>query len=151
MKKLNAVVLYIHLLQIHPPHSPHPTTIGWRTEMCVCQLLLRTIKSNQIGVCEESNLPSPSQHVSMLKTPDTKGVRGLIYCRPLIKCVWWVHFSTKPLWNPPLLQGGAPKTNLGKDTTLYTPQSVPLLCETLHKVERTPNGLRDPHTLHAQR
>ena len=56
----------IHLPQIHPPHSPHPTTIGWCDEMCVCHLLLRTIKSHQIGVYEGSNLPPPSQHVSML-------------------------------------------------------------------------------------
>ena len=57
-----------------------------------------------------------------------------------------MHFSTKPLWNPPLLQGGAPKTNLGKDTTPHTPPSVPLLCETPHIVERTPNDVRDTHT-----
>jgi len=53
--------------------------------------------------------------------------RGLIYCRLLIKCIGWVHFSTKLLWNPPLLQGGAPKTNLGKVTTPHTPPSEPLL------------------------
>ena len=57
-----------------------------------------------------------------------------------------LHFSTKPQWNPPLLQGGASKTNLGKDTTPHTHPS-----ETPHIVERTPNNVRDTHTLHAHR
>ena len=143
--------LIIHLPQIHPPHSPHPTTIGWREEMCVCHLLLRTIKQNLIGVLWGKQSSPTIPACKHAKTPDTNRAMGLIYCRPLIKCVWWVHFSTKLLCNPPLLQRGAPKTNLGKDTTPHTPPSVPLLCETPHMVERTPNDVRDTHTLYAQR
>ena len=48
--------------------SPHSTTIGWREELCICHLLLRTIKQNQIGVLwGKQSLPPPSQHVSMLR------------------------------------------------------------------------------------
>ena len=49
------------------------------------------------------------------------------------------------------MQGGATKKNLGKDTTPHTSPSVPLLCETPHMVEKTPNDVRDSHTLNAQR
>ena len=146
------VTSIINTLTPDPPTSFPPPYYHRVARRNVC--LPPLIEDNQIkpNWClwgKQSSLTIPAcKHA---KTPDTNGVRGLIYCRPLIKCVWWVHFSTKPLWNPPLLQGGAPKTNLGKDTTPYTPQSVPLLCETPHMVEWMPNDVCDTHKLHTQR
>ena len=57
------------------------------------------------------------------------------------------HETTK---NPPLLQGGAPRTNLGKDTTPNTPPSVPLIMWN-YTVEEKSYDVRDEHMLHAQR
>ena len=52
---------------------------------------------------------------------------------------------------PPLQQGGAPKTHLGKDIPPNKPPIVPLTMETPHTVEETPYDVRDDHTLHAAR
>jgi len=51
----------------------------------------------------------------------------------------------KQLWNPTLLQGGAPKTNLGKDTTPHTPSSVPLLMWNPPYGRVMPNDVHDTH------
>ena len=84
------------------------------------------------------------------KTPDTHSGTALIYCRHfdlmrLMSAIW--HETAK---NPPLLQGGAPRTNLGKDTTPNTPPSVPLIMWN-YTVEEKSYDVRDEHMLHAQR
>ena len=105
--------------------SPHPTTIGWREEMCICHLSLRTIKQNQIGVLwgKQSSLTIPAcKHA---KTPDTNSARGLIYCRPLIKCVWWVHLARNRYETLPSCKGEPPRQFLGRIPPHTSPKCAP--------------------------
>ena len=62
------------------------------------------------------------------KTPDTHGGRAVIYCRPFDLMYLMSALLSKTAKSPLLLQRGAPRTHLGKDTTPNTPPSVPLQC-----------------------
>ena len=111
---ITPVVSIINTFTSDPPTSFPPPYYHRMARWNVCMPPLIKNKQNQIGVLwgKQSSLTIPAcKHA---KTPDTNSARGLIYCRPLIKCVWWVHLARNRYETLPSCKGEPPRQFLGR-------------------------------------